>query len=168
MVDEHVGDVLFADAEMEGEAAVEVSGEETHAGRFDGGDDEAGAGVMGVLADFPKGGGAGLLNFRVRREVFEGEDVVCGKTEDGVRRKGSGELAGGENSGMKGFGSLVVGDDDDARSSGGADEVGEIEGSGGSGEAGDTSAPRASAQVAAYTLEGFGVLEVRKELADEG
>ena len=69
---------------------------------------------------------------------------------------------------MEGLGGLVVGDDDERGGVGGADEEGKIEGAGGEGEAGDTSAPRASAQMAAYTLEGFGVLQVRKELADEG
>ena len=69
---------------------------------------------------------------------------------------------------MEGFGGFVVGDDDDARGCCGADEEGKVEGAGGEGEAGHTSPPRASAQVTAYTLEGFGVLQVRQELADEG
>ena len=69
---------------------------------------------------------------------------------------------------MEGFSGFVVGDDDDARSCGRSNEEGEIERAGGEGKAGDTSAPRASAQVAAYTLKGFGVLKVRQELADEG
>ena len=69
---------------------------------------------------------------------------------------------------MEGFGGFVVGDDDDRGCGGGADEVGKVEGAGSGGESGDTTAPRAGAQVAAYTLEGFGVLEVREELADEG
>ncbi len=51
---------------------------------------------------------------------------------------------------------------------GGADEEGKVEGAGGEGESRDTSAPRASAEMAAYTLKGFGVLQVREELADEG
>ena len=50
----------------------------------------------------------------------------------------------------------------------GADEEGKIEGAGGEGESGDTSAPRATAQVAAYTLESFRMLQVCEELADEG
>jgi hypothetical protein len=165
MLDEHVGDVLFADVEMEGEAAVEIAGEELHAGGFDGGDDEARNGM--VRGDLPEGGGAGLLDFGVRGEVFEGENVVRGEAEDGLGEEGSGELAGGEDRGVEGFGGLVVGDDDDGGRGGGADEVGKIEGAGGGGEAGDTSAPRAAAQVAAYTLEGFRVFKVRKELADE-
>ena len=69
---------------------------------------------------------------------------------------------------MEGFCGLIVGDDDDARGGSGADEVGKVERAGSGGESGDTSAPRASAEMAAYTLEGFGVFEVREELADEG
>ncbi len=96
--------------EVEGEAAVEVAGEELHAGGFDGGDDEAGL----VGGDLPEGGGAGLLDFGVGGEVFEGEDVVGGEAEDGFGGEGSGEVAGGEDGGVEGFGGLVVGDDDDA------------------------------------------------------
>ena len=73
-----------------------------------------------------------------------------------------------EDGGVEGFGGLVVGDDDEAGGVGGADEEGKIEGAGGEGESRDTSAPRASAQVAAYTLKGFRMLQVREELADEG
>ena len=61
VLDEHVGDVFFADFEMEGEGAVVVAGEETHAGGFDGGDDEAGL----TGGDLPEGGGAGLLDLGV-------------------------------------------------------------------------------------------------------
>jgi hypothetical protein len=166
MLDEHVGDVLFADVEMEGEAAVEIAGEEFHAGGFDRDDDEARAGV--VRGDLPEGGGASLLDLGVRREIFEGEDVVCRETEDVVRGERARELAGGENGGVEGFCGLVVGHDDDRRSGSGADEVGKIECAGRCSEAGDTSAPCTSAQVAAYTFKGFGVFKVRKELADEG
>ncbi len=166
MLDEHVGDVLFADVEVEGEAAVEVAGEELHAGGFDGDDDEARAGVMS--GDFPEGGGAGLLDFGVGGEVFEGEDVVSGEAEDGFGGECSGELAGGEDGGVEGFGGLVVGDDDDGRSGGGADEVGKVEGASGGGESRDTTTPRAGAQMASHTLEGFRVFKVREEFADEG
>ena len=120
------------------------------------------------LADLPEGGGAGLLDLGVGRKIFEGEDVVGGEAEDGFGGDGSGELAGAEDGGVEGLGGFVVGDDDDAGGVGGADEEGKIEGAGGEGEARDTSAPRASAEMAAYTLEGFGVLQVREELADEG
>ena len=143
MLDEHVGDVLFADVEVKGEAAVEVAGEEFHAGGFNGNDDETRAGGMSCY--FPEGGGTGLLDFGVGREVFEGEDVVRGEAEDGFGREGSCELAGGEDRGVEGFGGLVVGDDDDGGCGGGANEVGKVEGAGRGGESGDTSAPRATA-----------------------
>ena len=126
---------------MEGEGSVVVAGEEAHAGGFDGGDDQPGLGG-GYL---PEGGGAGLLDLGVGRKVFEREDVVGGKAEDGFGGKGSGELAGAEDGGVEGLGGFIVGDDDDAGGCGGADEEGKIEGSGGEGESRDTSAPRASA-----------------------
>jgi hypothetical protein len=167
VLDEHVGDVLFADLEIEGEGAVEVAWEELHAGGFDGGDDQARL-IGGWLAEFPEGCGAGLLNLWVRREIFEGENVVGRKVEDGFGGEGSGELAGREDSGVEGFGGFVVGDDDDAGGVGGADEVGKVECAGGESESGHTTATRASAEMAANTLEGFGVLQVREELANEG
>ena len=141
VLDEHVGHVLFADAEVEGEGAVVVAGEETHAGGFDWRDDETGL----AGCDLPQGGGAGLLDLGVGRKVFEGEDVVGGEAEDGFGGDGPCELAGAEDGGVEGLGGLVVGDDDDAGGVGSAYEEGKIEGAGGEGEAGDTSAPRASA-----------------------
>ena len=111
VLDEHVGHVLFAELEVEGEGAVVVAGEELHAGGFDWRDDEAGL----AGGDLPEGGGAGFLDFGVGGEVFEGEDVVGGEAEDGFGGEGAGELAGGEDGGLEGFGGLVVGDDDDGR-----------------------------------------------------
>jgi len=69
---------------------------------------------------------------------------------------------------VEGLGGFIVGDDDDARGVRSAYEEGKIKGAGGEGEARDTSAPRASAQMTAYTLEGFRMLHVSEELADEG
>jgi hypothetical protein len=94
-----------------------------------------------------------FLDFGVWGEILEGEDVVGGQAQDGLGWECSGELAGGENGGMEGFGCFVVGDDDDGGGVGGADEEGKIEGAGGGGESRYTSAPRASAEMAAYTLE---------------
>ncbi len=66
MLDEHVGHVLFADFEVEGEGAVVVAGEELHAGGFDGCDDEFGL-ACGYL---PKRCGAGLLDLGVGGRGF--------------------------------------------------------------------------------------------------
>ena len=141
MFDEHVGHVLFADFEMEGEGAIVVAREEPHAGGFDGGDDQ----LCLVGGDLPEGSGAGFLDLGVRRKVFEGEDVVSGQAEDGFGGEGAGEFAGAEDGGVEGLGGFVVGDDDDAGGCCGADKEGKVEGSGGEGESRDTSAPRASA-----------------------
>ena len=91
-----------------------------------------------------------------------------GQTKHGVRREGSRKLAGGEDGGVKRLGGLVVGDDDEAGRIGCANEEGKIERARSCREARHTSAPRTSAQVAAYTLKCFRVLKIRKKLADEG
>ena len=165
MLDEHVGDVLFADAQVQRERGVVVAAEEAHAGGLDGRDDEARR-VAG--ADLPERGGAGLLNLRVRREVFERQDIVRGEPQDlrGVER--AGQLAGGEDGGVQRLGGFVVGDDDERGRLRGADEVRKIERAGGGGESGDTTTPRSAAQMATHTLKGLGVLQVRKQLADKG
>ena len=141
MLDEHLGDVLFAALEVEGEGAVVIALEELHAGGFERGDDEPGLAV----GYFPERGGAVLLDLGVGGEVFEGEDVVGGEAEDLVGGEGSGELAGAEDLGVEGLGGLVVGDDEEAGGVGGADEEGEIEGAGGRSEAGDATAAGACA-----------------------
>ena len=91
-----------------------VAGEEAHAGGFDGRDDEA----RGPGGDLPERGGARLLNFRVGREVFEGQHIVRGKAQDGVGVERAGELAGGEDGGVQRLGGLVVGDQDERRGAG--------------------------------------------------
>ena len=168
VLDEHVGQVLFAGAQGEGEAGVVVAGEEAHAGGFDGRDDEAGrdGGVAG--ADLPEGAGAGLLDLGVGREIFEGEDVVRGEANDLVRVECAGELGGGEDAGVEGFGGLVIGDEDEAGGAGGTDHEGQIEGARGGSEAGDTAAAAAGDEVAAEAVEGLGVFEVGEEIADKG
>ena len=93
---------------------------------------------------------------------------MSGEAEDRFGRDGAGELAGAEDGGVEGLGGLVVGNDDETGCVGGSYEEGKIEGSGGEGEARHTSTPRASAEMAAYTLEGFRMLHVCEELADEG
>ena len=90
------------------------------------------------------------------------------EAEDGFGREGAGKLAGTEDGGVEGLGCFVVGYDDETGGVGCADEEGKIEGASSEGQTRDTSAPRASAQVAAYTLKSVRMLQVRQELADEG
>jgi hypothetical protein len=108
-----------------------------------------------------------LLNLGVGGEIFKGQDIVRGQAQDGVRAERSGKLAGAEHGGVEGFGGLVVGDDDDAGGVGGVDERRQIEGAGGGGEARDATTPGAGAEMAADTLEGLRVLEVREEFANK-
>ena len=163
MLDQHVGEILFAALEMQREGGVVVAGKEAHAGGFDGRDDQA----RGPGGDLPEGGGAGFLDFGVGREVFEGEDVVGGKAQDGVGVERAGEVAGGEDGGVQRLGGLVVRDQDERGGAGCADEERKIEGAGGEGEAGDTSSPAAGTQMATDTLEGDRMFQVREQFADE-
>jgi hypothetical protein len=65
------------------------------------------------------------------------------------------------------LGSLVVGDQNEARRLSGAREIRQIQRAGSKGEAGDSSSPAASAQMAADTFKRNTILKVRKQLADE-
>ena len=161
MLDEHVGQMLFADAQMEGERGVEVAREEAHAGGLDGRDDEA-RGLWPAGADLPEGGGAGLLNLGVGREIFKGEDVVRGKAEDVVAVECAGKIAGAEDGGVEGFSGFVVCDKDERGCIDGAQEERQIESAGGCCEAGDATATGATGKMPPGTLEGLGVFEARK------
>ena len=169
VLDEHVGEVLLAGAEGEGEGGVEVGMEELEAGGFDGRDDEAdGVGGAGAGGDLPEGGGAGLLDFGMGGEVFEGKDIVGGEADDGGGVERAGELAGGDEGLVEGLGGFVVGDEDEGGGGGGLDEEGQVEGARGEGEASDAAARLAVLEVAAGAVEGVGVFKVREEVADEG
>ena len=171
VLDEGVGEVLFASAEAEGEAVIEVAGEELHAGGFDGGDEEAGCGACfggWFIAELPERGGAVLLNLGVGGDVFEGEDVVAGEAEDLVGGEGAGEVAGGEDGLVEGFSGLIVGNEDETRAVCCLDEAWQVKGTPSEGEAGDAAASCSGGKVAADALEGVGAFEVSKEFADEG
>ena len=65
MLNEHVRQMLFADPQMKGKGAVEVTREEAHAGGLDRRDDEARR-LRSAGGDLPKRCGAGLLDLGVR------------------------------------------------------------------------------------------------------
>jgi len=164
MLEEHVGEMLFAAAEMEGEAGVVVGREEAHAGGLDGRDEDA-AGAGGEL---PERGGSLLEEVGVGGEIFEGENIVRGEGEDLRGRERAGEMAGGGDGCVEGFGGFVVCDEDERGGVERADEGGKDEGAGGAGESGDTPTPRAGCQMQPHTLERLGGFQVREERADEG
>src|ERR1700722_1063494 len=97
-----------------------VAWEETHAGGFHRRDEE----FDGPSGELPERGGTLLLNLWVWRKIFEGQDVMCGKTEDFVGCERAGEFGGGEEIGVEGIGGFIVGDKDDGGSGGlsGSDE----------------------------------------------
>ncbi len=154
---------LFAALEADGERGVVVAVEEAQGGGLDRGDEDGDR----AGGQFPEGGGALLLHVGVGGEVFKGQHVMGGQAHHAGRIDGAGKFAAGAKSGFKGFGGLVVGDDHDDRPVGGARHEGKVEGAGGSGESGDTPAPRSKAEVPANAFKGGRVLQVRKDFADE-
>jgi hypothetical protein len=148
---------------MESQGAIVVAREKAHARSFYWRDYEAY--LSGC--NLPEGSRASFLNLRVWRKIFERKHVMGGKAKDRLSGEGPGEFASAEDGGMKSLGGLIVGDDDDTRNAGSADEERQVQRPGCESEAGDTSTTRASAQMAAYTLKCVGVFQVRQELADE-
>ncbi len=141
-----------------------VAREESHAGGFDGRNDEA----RSPGGNLPERGSARLLNLSVWREILKRQHIVRGQTKDGVCGERSGQLAGGEDGGVQCLGSLVVGDQNQTRRVSRADEKRKIQRAGCKRQSRHTSAPCASTQMAAHTLERHRVFKVRKQFADEG
>ena len=126
-----------------------IAREELHASGFHWCNEQLDAAV----GEFPKRCSALLLNFRVRREIFKGENVMRGETENFVRGERAGELGGGEEIGVERVRGLVVGDEDDGLSLGAANEGWKVESARGCGESGHTSPTRAARKMATHTLE---------------
>ena len=100
---------LFAAAQRDGEAGIVIAIEEPERGGL-GGRDEDGDGAGGEL---PQRGGALLLHVGVRRKIFKREDIVGRETDHAAGIDGAGEFATGAEHGLKSFGGLVVGNDDE-------------------------------------------------------
>ncbi len=104
----------------------------------------------------------------MRRQVLEGQDIVRGQADDGGGVERAGEIAGGEDGLVQGFGGLVVGDENERGGGRGLDEEGQVQRARGEGEAGDAATAVALFEVAAGAVEGVGVFEVGEQVADEG
>ena len=153
----------FAAAEDAGEIGVIVGRAKQDGSGADRRDDDAGA----AGGNFPEGGGALLLNFGVRREILEWQNVAGREGDDGVGIDGAGEFGEGGDDGQKVFGGAIVGDDDDERALGAALEENSDEGFGGGVEARDTNPPRALAQMGGRTPEGWEKFHLRENFADK-
>ena len=164
MVEEHLDVDLFAAAQLLGEAGVVGRVEEAHAGGFDRRDDDGGA----TGGDLPQHGRALLLHIGMRRDAFEGKHIVRGQAQDALGLDGAGKLAGGTQHQLQRLGGLVVGDENDDRRLGGVREERNVEGAGGRGEAGDTTAPSREAEMPSHTFEAIGVLNARESIANKG
>ena len=108
VVDQHVGQVLFAFAQVQREGGVVVAREEAHASGLHRRDDKP----CLVGSKLPERGGSLLLNLRVGRDVFKRQHIVRRQAQDFVAAERAGEVAGGEHVGVQELGGFVVGDED--------------------------------------------------------
>ncbi len=155
---------FFAALEVDGERGVVVAVEEAQGRGLDGRDEDG----DGAGGQFPEGGGALFLHVGVRGKVFKREHVVGRETDHAVGIDGAGKFAAGSECGFEGLGGLVVGDDQDDRAAGGrAGHERKVKRAGGGRQSGDTATPRSKAEVPANAIKGGGVLQVRKNFADE-
>ena len=119
--------------------------------------------------NLPQRSGARLLNLRMRRKILKRQHIVRRQPQHLRRIQRSGQLAGAASTAAcSASAALLSATTITQRALRRADEVGKIERPRRRGQSGHTSAPRASAQMAAYTLKGLRVFKVRKQLADEG
>ena len=164
VVEEHLDIHLFAASQLLREAGVVGRVEEAHAGGLDRRDDDRRA----VGRDLPQDRCALFLHIGVRRDAFEGQDIVRGQAQDALRFDGTGQVGGGAQRQFERFGGLVVGDENDDGGLGGVREERNAEGARGGGQPGDTTTPSREAEMPSHTLETIGVLNAREGIANKG
>jgi hypothetical protein len=118
--------------------------------------------------DLPQDRRTLLLHIGVRRDAFEGKDIVRGEAQDALRLEGTGEVGGSAERCFERFSGLVVGDEHDDGGLGGVGKERNAKGAGSGGEAGDTTAPSREAEMPSHTLEAIGVLNAREGVANKG
>ena len=161
MLDQHLGQILFAALQVQRKGSVVVARKEPHAGGFDRRDDEAGvrrwrsSRAWRRACSWISGWG----------ERFSNGSTSCA----GRRRTASAASApvssqAARTAACSASAALLSATRISAGRVRRAREERKIQRAGGEGESGDTSSPAAGAQMAADTLKGHRVLKVRKQL----
>src|ERR1700728_82435 len=154
----------LAAADGSGKVGIIVGGAQADGRGCDGRDHDGG----GSGCDLPESGGAFFLEFRMRGEILEREDVAGGESDDRIGIAGGGEFTEAAKDRKVVLGGAIVVDDKDERTGGGALKQHEEQGFCSGSEPGDTNTPRALLEVGGYTHEGGKLFYVREEFADEG
>ncbi len=155
---------LFAAAQRDGEAGIILAIEELEGrGLGWGNQDRDGPG-----GELEQSCGALLLHIGVRRKIFKREDIVRRETDHPAGIDGASEFATGAENGLKSFGCLVVGNDQNDRLASGAGQERQVERTRGRGQSRHTSPARTKVEVPLYAIEGGRVLQLRENFADEG
>ncbi len=117
--------------------------------------------------NFPKRGGAGFLDFGVRRKILERQHIIGRQADDLLGRERAGYLAQRTHHRQQFVQRAVVGDSDDERPCSSTMQQGVEQGFGGGSEPGQADPPRAALDPGNSTREGGRLFHVRKEFADE-
>ena len=95
-----------------------------------------------------------FLNFRMRREILEGQDVVVRKRDDGVGIGCPGQLAKGLQHGNHFIGGTIIRDHDNERTRSRLLQQDQKQGFCGGNQSGDTNPPRALLEMGGHTRKG--------------
>ena len=160
---EHFNVDFFPAAKRYGKTRIVVAIEEAQRCRLDGRNQDGNR----AGDKLPQSGRTLLLHVGVRREVFKRENVVRGQAHNLSGIECSGKVASSPQHGLKGFGGLVVRDHHHHRLAGSTSQQWNVDCAGGRSKSGDTPTPRTKAEMPSYALKRGGVLQFRKNIADE-
>ena len=157
MLDQHLGHVLFALLQLQRKARIVVAPKQFHAHSFNWRDHQP----CSAGRQLPQRNGSLLLNFRVRRKILKRENIVRRKPQDLRGRDHSRQLTSCQYRRMQSLRRLIVGNNHQRRRLPRPHKVRKVKSASRGCESGHTSTPRATCQMAAYTLKCCGGLQVR-------
>jgi len=154
---------VFAALEIDGQRRVVVAIEEAKGRGFDRRDEDGDR----AGGEFPQRCGALLLHIGVGRKILKREHVVGGKANHASGIDGARKFAASPQGALEGLRRLVIGNQYDDRLTGRAGHKRNVEGARSCRKSGNTPPPRSKAEMPANAIKGGGVLQVRKNFADE-
>ena len=163
MFDQPLGVHHLAAADDACEVGVEAPIAQAHRRGGQWGDDDFGC----ASGDLPQRDRARFLDLRMRREILEGQHIVGGQPDDGVRRKRPCQVSQRTDDRQQLIDGAVVIDDDDQRPGDGAMKQRIEESFAGWSESRYTYSPRAALELGLLHAKSRYIFHVREEFANE-
>ena len=121
----------------------------------------------GARCQLPQCRRALLLHIWMRREIFKRQHIVRRQPHHALRINSPGQLAAGLQQRLQRLGGLIIRHNDDHGLPRGLCHQGTVECARCSGEPGDTTTPRAEAQMPLHAFKCGRMLQIREDFADE-